>query len=113
MGFINNGKYMSFVFKMLKFLMNFITCCNTFSLTSKIICCQYSEMSVTRSIKKLFSFSIHVTLMIVLHHTTLYISYLCGCMVTAHATWSAVTIKELFFYSLIPGPYPLIEISSF
>jgi len=112
MGFINNGNYMSFVFKILMFLMNFITFCNTFSLTTQIKCCQSGEMSKTRSLKKLFSLSLHVTLMLVLHQRALCISYLCGCMITAHVTWSSVTIKE-FLYSLMPGPYPVIEISSF
>jgi hypothetical protein len=76
------------------------------------MCCQSGEMSITRSVKKLFSLILHVTLMLVLHHTALYIPYLCGSMITAHVTWNAVTIQK-FFYSLIPGPYPLIEISSF
>ena len=75
------------------------------------MCCQYSEMSITRSIKKLFSLSLHVTLLLVVHHIALYIPYLCGCKITSHVTWTAVAIKA-FFHNIIPGPYPLIEIST-
>ena len=92
------------------FVINFVTFCNTLSLTSQIMCCQYSEMSVNSSIKKLFSLSLHVTLMLVLHYTVLYIPYLCGCKITSHVTWTAVAIKV--FFHIIPGPYPLIEIST-
>ena len=69
-------------------------------------------LSITISIKKLFSLSLHVTLMLVMHYTVLYIPYLCGCKITFHVTRSAVTIKD-FFHNLIPGPYSLIEITSF
>ena len=68
-------------------------------------------MSITRSIKKVFILSLHVTLVLVLHHTALYIPFLCGCKITPHVTWTAVTIKE-FFHNIVPGPCPLIEISA-
>ena len=69
-------------------------------------------MSVTRSVKKLLSVSLHVTLMHVLHQTVLYIPYLCGCKITPQVTCNVMTVKE-FFQSLIPGPCLLNEITSF
>ena len=68
-------------------------------------------MSITRSVKKLFSVRLHVTLVLVLHRTALYIPFLCGCKITPHVTWTAVTIEE-FFHNIVPGPCPLIEISA-
>ena len=68
-------------------------------------------MSIIRSIKKVFIPSLHVTLVLVLHHTALYIPYLCGYKITPHVTWTAVTIEE-FFHNIVPGPCPLIQISA-
>jgi len=69
-------------------------------------------MSVTRSVKKLFSLSLNVTLIHVLHQTVLYIPYVNGCKITSEVTRSVMTAKE-FFRSLMHGPYLLIEIMSF
>ena len=39
--------------------------------------------------------------MLILHHTVLYIPYLCGWRIRSHVTWRAVTTIKEFFYNFI------------
>ena len=68
-------------------------------------------MSVTRSVKKLFSRSLRVTVIHVVHATVLYIPYLCDCKITPQVTCSVMTVKEFFHF--LSGPYLLIKIRCF